>query len=129
MASGSIEHNGSASYGGGLYMAETQGKFYFSGGTIKSNAAALYGGGICSRNGTCYMYGTATVGGSEPADKNTAANGGGVALILNGNLFMGRKDNDVQIAFTGGVIGNQASEYGGGVYVSGSSGFQLADGL
>ena len=118
MASGSIEHNGSASYGGGLYMAETQGKFYFSGGTIKSNAAALYGGGICSRNGTCYMYGTATVGGSEPADKNTAANGGGVALILNGNLFMGRKDNDVQIAFTGGVIGNQASEYGGGVYVS-----------
>jgi hypothetical protein len=77
--------------------------------TISGNTAAGDGGGIYNDNSSPELDGV-TIGGSDPADKNTAANGGGMY-----------NSGSSPVLTNVTISGNAANSNGGGIYNNSSS--------
>ncbi|MCL2705145.1 MAG: hypothetical protein FWE72_02945, partial [Spirochaetaceae bacterium] len=104
MYGGSIEGN-SALYGAGIYIVGN-GTFTMSGGSIEGNSANGGGGVYAAGNGTFTMSGGSIIG-------NSAVEGGGVYIAGNRTFTMSG-------SATGTIISNNnATDYGGGVFVNG----------
>jgi len=101
--SAKLQDNTAGSYGGGVRSDRT---FTMSNGNpmIRGNTAGLYGGGVYNATYETFTMEAGIIGGPNPADANTATNGGGV---YNGGTFDMSGDAVIE--------GNSASR-GGGAY-------------
>ncbi len=126
MSSGSVDYNGAAAAGGGVYLST--GTLNIAGGTISNNAATS-GGGLYIGNSNSAI---AKLYGSSVIDGNTATNGGGVyvdgatgsggsatrgKLLVYGGGLIGKTGNTIADS---GTYGNKATSYGGGIYNKGT---------
>ena len=105
---GKITGGNTSSNGGGV-MVRGGGHFTLAGGTISGN----YAGNDGSAGGGVYVAGTGstfTLAGGTITDNN-ATDGAGIACDEQGTL----------IITSGSVTGNEASNNGGGIYISGSN--------
>lgn len=125
MSGGSINYNGAAAAGGGVYLST--GTLNIAGGTISNNAGTS-GGGLYVGNSNSAI---AKLYGSSVIDGNTATNGGGVyvdgatgsggsatrgKLLVYGNGLIGKTGNTIASSST---YGNRATN-GGGIYNKGT---------
>ena len=100
--------NGSADYGGGLYI--NGGSVTLSGMQVYSNSAT--GGWFGADGGGLYVnIGSATLIGTQVYSNAASRSGGGLYVNTGSATLIGTQ-----------VYSNAASKYGGGLYVSGGSG-------
>lgn len=82
--------------------------FRMYGGTISNNTAKGGGGGVYFR---AWSANTLTISDTVEISDNSAANGGGVCI----------NSQDLDLAVTGSIIHNNATDSGGGVYFKGDT--------
>ena len=116
-----------AANGGGVYVKNNgtsqPGAFNMSGSAkIIGNTATSNGGGVYVSGGTFTMTG-GTIGGTSNGEANTAANGGGVYV---GYDSTGK--GTFNISGSAKIIGNAASNDGGGVSVDNTCTFSMSGG-
>lgn len=92
--------------GGGVGLWNNS--FTLSGGTISNNTAKGGGGGVYFR---AWSANTLTISDTVEISDNSAANGGGVCI----------NSQDLDLAVTGSIINNNATDSGGGVYFKGDT--------
>ena len=140
MENGIITNNRSELGNGGGVNIGSNGVFTMSDGTISANNAGMTGGGVnLGASGA-----TMTLGGGTISDNTATMNGGGVGVskgnfTMSGGTIGGTKLNTADFGggvyvdgsssnftMTGGTIsGNTATDKGGGVYVSSTGSFTL----
>lgn len=122
--SGNHEVSGNSDNGGGGVFSYN-GTLIISGGVIKGNFANNNGGGVYIEHRStglpaAYIYGNTIIGGSTAEDKNTASGNGGGLYNVGCTIYFGIDENGNEIAWTGGIRGNQAVK-GGGLYNTSNS--------
>ena len=109
MSGGTITSNkAEQNSGGGIH---SDGTITISGGTIIKNSSSTQGGGVSISSGNTAVLSGGTIGGSSE-NKNTSSYGGGVYSY---------KPNSVTLSSPTVISYNEASNSGGGVYVSGGT--------
>ena len=106
MSGGTISGNTATGDGGGVGLWNNS--FTLSGGTISNNTAKGGGGGVYFR---AWSANTLTISDTVEISDNSAANGGGVCI----------NSQDLDLAVTGSIINNNATDSGGGVYFKGDT--------
>ena len=111
MTGGSIHHNHSESYGGAVFLVESE--FTMSGGSIYSNTSDKMGGAVFDHSDSVFNMS----GGSIYGNHSTKEGG---AVCINGASFN----------MSGGEINENTSDdsKGGGVYIRGKSTFTMSAG-
>lgn len=124
---GGIVYNYASTSGGGIYSNESK-YIYMARGKISYNQAGTSGGGIYSNTSTICFHGSSVVGTnrsdntfpSNSSRSNQAPSGGGIYSVK-GTIWLGYKTAGSTQELTGGILGNYASNYGAGIYASGTS--------
>ena len=108
----------SAVNGGAVYV--NGGNFTMTGGSIKDSKASADGGGVYVNGGKVVIGTEGSISHDKPLlTNNTAVNGGAVAVY---------NAQAIPVMYSGTMSGNEASQYGGAVYVA-NLGFTMDNGI
>jgi|GEM_PF-4047028 len=114
MAGGEICNNMSSFMGGGIYVEGNGNAIIYGDSKIEGNEASYYGGGIAAAfGGDVEVFGDVVISG------NKAASGGGISAGSQSFKFLGSSNTSITIDGNVDIIGNTATENGGGIYVHG----------